>query len=182
MSPQIRTVGHGLIVNIQQHVVQIQSSRQRCSRRHLESGQIHNLRLLACREQIAQSDLIGGADHAEGLHAPQLGIFDFNGLSLAVPAHHSAGAGYGYPHSIPQIDSTADDLLDLSVSNIHLADSQPVRVWMGLHLFDHAYYHLIKTTGQVLYILHLYRGHGQIVGQLLQIHIIRDLHIVPNPR
>ena len=132
-----------------------------------ESGQVENFRFPLCREQVSQSDLVGGTDHTIGLHAAKLGILDDHRLSLAVPAHHRAGTGDSHTHPLLQVDAAADDILDLSVADIHLADSQLVRVGMGFDLLDHADDHVVKTAGQILHILHFHRGHGQIICQLL---------------
>ena len=182
MAPEIRAVGHGLVVNLQQDVVHVQGVCQRGSRGNVKGRQVENLRLLRCREQIAQADFAGGADHAEGLHAPKLGVFNDHRLALSVPAHHRARTGDGHPHALPQVDTAADDVLDLAVSDVCLADSQLVRVGMGLDLLNHAHHHMIKTPGQILHILYLHGRHGQIVGQLFQIQILRDLDKILNPR
>ena len=53
---------------------------------------------------------------------------------------------------------------------------------MGLDFFNYTYNHVVEAAGKVLHILHLHGGHGQIVRQLLQIYILRNFHIIPDPR
>ena len=182
MSPQIGTVRHGLVVDFKQDVVHVQRVRKRSSGRHLERGQIQNLRFLRGGEQVAQSDFIRSADHAVGGDAAKLGILDHDRLSFTMPADHRAGTGNRHAHPFRQVDSAADDCLKLSVPDIHAAHSQLVRIGMGLDFFNYAYNHVVEAAGKILHILHLHGGHGQVVRQLLQIYILRNFHIIPDPR
>ena len=182
MSPEVRTVRHGLVVNLQQNVVHIQRVCKGSACRNFESGQVENLRFLGSRKQFAQPNLIGSADHAVGLHAAELGVLDYHRLAFAVPAHYSAGAGHCHAHAFLQIDSTADNIFNLTAADIYLADSQFIRIGMGLYFLDDTHKHIVKPAGQILHILHLYGRHGQIIGQLFQIHILRDLYIILYPR
>ena len=181
MSPQVRTVRHGLVIDFQQNVVHIQSIRQRCSCRNLKSRQVENLCLLICREQVAQANLTGSADHAIGLHPAELGVFNHHRLALSVPAHYRAGAGHSHTHALLQVDSSADDILDLTAADIYLAYLKLIRVGMGLDFRNDTHKHIVKPACQIFHILHLYGRHGQIIGQFFQIHILRDLYIILYP-
>ena len=181
MTPEIRTVCHGLIVNLQKHIIHIQSICQRGTGRNFKGRQVQNLRFLLCREQFSQSDLIGSTDHTEGSDTAELGILDHHRLALAVPTHNGSRAGYGHPHTFAQIDTTADDVLDLTVSDIYLAHPQTICVRVRLDSLDHTHNHIVEPARQFFHIFYLYRGHGQIIGQLLQIHVLRDIHIIFYP-
>ena len=99
-----------------------------------------------------------------------------------MPAHHRAGAGNRHAHPFRQVDPAADDRLRFSVSDIHPAYPQLVRVGLGLDLLDDTDDHLVKAARQILHVLHLHGGHGQVISQLFQVHILRELHIIPDPR
>ena len=52
---------------------------------------------------------------------------------------------------------------------------------MGQDLSDLAHHHVVERRAQIGGVLHLHGGHGQVIGQTLQIHILRELDIVPDP-
>ena len=180
VTPEVGAVRHGLVVDLEEHIVQIEGLGQRRAGRSVKRGEIENFGLLRSGEEVAQTNFVGSADHAVGGDAAQLGIFDLDRLALAVPANHGAGAGDGHAHSLLQVDAAADDLLHVA-AEIHLADAQLVGVRMGLHAVDNADDHLVEAAGEVFHILHLDGGHGEVIGELFQIQIGGKRHILPNP-
>ena len=123
VTPEVRTVCHRFIVNLKKYIVHIQSVCQRSTCRNFKGRKVEDLRLLLCREQLAQSDLIGRADHTEGGNAAELGILDDHRLSLSVPAHNGSRAGYGNAHAFFQVDAAADDIFDLASADIYFTYS-----------------------------------------------------------
>ena len=63
------------------------------------------------RQEVAQTNFVGSADHAVGGDAAKFGIFDHDGLSFPMPADHRAGTGNRHAHPFRQVDSAADDCL-----------------------------------------------------------------------
>ena len=98
-----------------------------------------------------------------------------------MPAYNRSRAGYGNTHPLSEVDASADDIFHFPAANIHAAHPQSVRIWMRLDLLDHSHKHVIKTARQVLHILHLYCGHCQIIRQLFQVHILRNINIIFYP-
>ena len=83
MAPQIGAVGHGLVVDLQDDVVELQRVGQGGAGGGGEGGEIQNVGLLVGGEKIRQADLHGAADHAVAGHAPELALLDLHGLALA---------------------------------------------------------------------------------------------------
>ena len=148
---------------------------------YVKGAEIQNVGLLVGGEQIPQTNFRGGADHAVALDAPQLGFLNFHRLTLAVPAAQGAGAGHGHPHPGGEIGAAADDLPDVAAADVRFADPQLVGVGMGADLRHHAHQHMLEALGQVLGPLHLHGGHGQVIGQTGQVHILRELYIILDP-
>ena len=98
-----------------------------------------------------------------------------------MPADNCARTGYGNAHPFFQVDASADDILDLSAADVHLAHSQSVRIGMGFDLFDDSHQHIVKTTCKIFHVLHFHCGHGQVVRQFFQIRILRNIHIILDP-
>ena len=181
MTPEIRPVCHGFVVDFQQDIIHIQRICQRGSCRYVKGGQIYDFRFPGCREQVTQPDFLRSADHAEGLHAAEFGIFDNHRLAFSVPADNGAGAGDGHTHSLFQVASAADDVFDLASADVCPADSQFVCVGMRFQFLDYADNHVVKTAGKFLRVLNLYGGHGQVIGQFFQINTFRDIYIILYP-
>ena len=181
VAPQVGAVGHGLVVDLQNDVVKVQRIGNGGAGGYVKGTEIQNVGLLVGGEQIPQPDLGGGADHTVALDAPQLGFLNFHRLTLAVPAAQGAGAGHGHPHPGGEIGAAADDLPDVAATDIRPADPQLVGVGMGADLRHYAHQHMLEALGQVLGPLHLHGGHGQVIGQTGQVHILRELYIILDP-
>ena len=98
-----------------------------------------------------------------------------------MPADNCSRAGYGNAHTFFQIDTTADDVFDLTVTDVYFADTKLICIWMWLDILDHTYYHMVKTVCQVLDVLNLNSIHSQIICKLFHIHIFRDIYKIFNP-
>ena len=181
MAPEVGTVRHGLVVDLQDVIVHVESICKGRACRCVKSGKIHDLRLFFCREKIPKADLLRRADHAVGFHAAELGILDDDRLALTVPFDDGAGAGYGDLHAGGKIASAADDVLDLAVSDVHLADTELIRIGVRKDFQDLSDDHLVKTACQFFHAFHLDRIHGEVIGKFLQFDIFREVNIIPDP-
>ena len=180
MAPQVGAVGHGLVVDLQNDIVQLQRVGQRRTGRRVEVAQIEDVGLLLGGEQVGKADLHRAADHAVALHAAELALLDLHQLALAVPLAHGAGQRHGHLHAFGQVAAAADDILDLA-ADIGLADLQLVGVGMLLDGLDPAHHHVVELLGQLDGVLHLHGGHGKIIRQPLQIHIRRQVDVILDP-
>ena len=180
MAPQVGAVGHGLVVDLQNNIVQLQRVGQRRTGRRVEVAQIEDVGLLLGGEQVGKADLHRAADHAVALHAAELALLDLHQLALAVPLAHGAGQRRGHLHAFGQVAAAADDILDLA-ADIGLADPQLVGVGMLLDGLDPAHHHVVELLGQLDGVLHLHGGHGKIIRQPLQIHIRRQVDVILDP-
>ena len=132
-------------------------------------------------EKRVKSDLDSGAYHTEGCDATELGILDLDGLALAVPANHSAGARDDDLHSCLKIGAAADDVLGLSVTDIDLANSEHIGVGVGVDLEDLSDDDLVKALGEILRALYLDGRHSEIVCEAGELHILGERYEVLYP-
>ena len=181
VAPQVGAVGHGLVVDLQDDIVQVQRVGQRRTHRRVEVAQIQDDGFFLGGEQVGKTDLTGGTDHAVALHTAQLALFDLHRLALAVPAAYRAGQGHGHLHAVTQVHAAADDLLDLAAADIGLADLQLVGVGVLADLFDLTQHHIVELLGKVDGILYLHGGHSQVIGQTLQVHIRGQIDVILDP-
>ena len=181
VTPQVRPVGHGFVVDLQNDVVQVQRVCQRCAGGCVELAQVEDMRLLRGGEQALQPDLHRTADHAVALHAAELALLDLHRLALAVPAAHRAGQRHGHLHALAQVAAAADDVLHPAAADVGFADLQLVGVGVLFNGVDDTHHHVVEGSAQVHGVLHLHGGHGQVKGQLFQVGVRRQLHIVSDP-
>ena len=179
--PQVGAVGHGLVVDFQDDIVEIQRVGQRCAGGRIEGAEVEDDGLPLHGEQVGKADLHGVADHAIAVHAPELALFDLHRLTLAVPAAEGAGQRHRHLHAVAEVGAAADDLLDVAAADVGAADTQLIRVGVGQDLLDLTHHHIVERSAQIDGVLHLHGGHGQVIGQTLQIHILRQLYIIPDP-
>ena len=180
MAPQVGAVGHGLVVDLQDDVVQLQRVGQGGTGGGIKLAQVENMGLLLGGEQVGKADLHRAADHAVALDAAELALLDLHRLALAVPLAHGAGQGHGHLHALGQVAAAADDVLDLA-ADVGLADLQLVGVGVLLDGLDPAHHHVVELLRQLDGVLHLHGGHGQVIGQTLQIHIRRQVDVILDP-
>ena len=180
VAPQVRAVRHGLVVDLEEDIVHSERRGERRTGRCVEVAQIEDDGFL-CGEEVGKADLARGADHAVARDAAQLRLLDLDGLALTVPAAHGTGAGHGDLHSVAQVHAAADDLADVAAADVGPADLQLVGVRVLANLLHHADDHMVEAAGQILGVLHLDGGHRQVIGQTLEVHILRQVHIVPDP-
>ena len=179
--PQVGAVGHGLVVDFQDDIVEIQRVGQRCAGGRIEGAEVEDDGLPVGGEQVGKADLHGAADHAVAVHAPELALLDLHRLALAVPAAEGAGQRHRHLHAVAEVGAAADDLLDVAAADVGAADTQLIRVGVRQDLLDLTHHHIVERSAQIDGVLHLHGGHGQVIGQTLQIHILRQLYIVPDP-
>ena len=167
MAPEVGAVGHGLVVDLEENILEVQSVRQSGACGHFKGRQVKDLRLLGRREKITQSDLIRSADHTEGSYSAKLAVLDLHGLAFAVPAHQGAGAGDCHAHSLFEVDAAADDVLDLIDADIDLADAELVSVGVRQDFIDHTDDHVAEAVLHKLHILDLDGVHCKVISQFL---------------
>jgi hypothetical protein len=105
--------------------------------------------LLCRREKVSQTYLDRSADHTEALNSAKLRVLDLNRLALSVPTNHSTGASNDDLHSYFKVRAAANDVLDLSLSDINAANAKLVGIGMGVDLLDLAYDDLLKSLGEI---------------------------------
>ena len=181
MAPQVGTVRHRFVVDFKKDVVQVKRVRNRRAGGNIKERKIKNLRLLLRREQVTETDFVGSADHAVGLNSAQLALLNLNGVSLAVPADNRSGNGYGNLHADSKIDTAADNLLRLAVTDVDRADTQFVGIRMRIDRLNLTDKHLVKTLGEVFHVFHLNGVHREVVRQFLQVGVVGKTNIIFNP-
>ena len=181
MTPEVGTVGHRFVVDLEKHVVQIERIRKRGSGRNVPSGQVENLCLLLRRKKVAEADFVGSADHAVRLHAAQLALLNLNRLAFAVPANDSAGNSNGNAHAYFKVDAAAHDFLRLCLAEVNRADTQFVSVRMRVNRRNHADNHILETLSEIFHVLHLDGVHRQVVRELREVRVVGKTNIIFNP-
>ena len=161
--------------------MQVQGVGNGGARRSVEIAEVQNVGLLRGGEQISQADLRRAADHAVALDAPELGLLDLHRLALTVPAAHGPGGRHGHLHARADVGAAAYDVADVAAADVGAADLQLVGVGMGAHLHDPAHQHVVEPPGQVLGPFHLHGGHGQVIGQPRQVHVLGQVHVILDP-
>ena len=167
VSPEVGAVCHGLVVDLKENVLEVQSVRQSGACGHFKGRQVKDLRLLGGREKITQSDLIRRADHTEGSYSAKLAVLDLHGLAFTVPAHQGSGAGDCHAHSLFEVDAAAHDVLDLVDADIDLADAELVSVGMRQDFVDHTDDHVAEAVLHEFHILDLNGVHRKVISQFL---------------
>jgi hypothetical protein len=117
---------------------------------------------------VGDAQLLGRAQHAEGFDAAQLGRLDAE--AGQVGAHQRAGdldAGGG-------IGGAADDLQQLALPRVHLADAQLVGVGVLLGLDDLRDDDLGEHGGHAVLLFHFQPRHGEQMPKLIRIEIRTD--------
>ncbi len=118
---------------------------------------------------LAQPELPGGAEHALGDFAPQLGSLDRHRLAAFAVRHRRADPGERIPLPRRHVGSTADDMAALGRAVVHQADPQPVGVGMLAHLFHQADHEAGQIGVQRLDRIDRPAEHGEPVGRVLGI-------------
>lgn len=117
---------------------------------------------------IGDAQLLGRAQHAEGLDTAQLGRLDAE--TGQVGAHQRAGN----PDAGGRIGRAADDLQQFALPRIHLADAQLVGVGMFFGLDDLRDHHLGEHGGHAVLLFHFQPRHGEQMPQRIRIEIRTD--------
>jgi hypothetical protein len=89
---------------------------------------------------FCQVELARGAQHALALHTAQFPQLDRKGLAVLRWRQLCPDKRAGYTNPNPRVGRTTNDVQQLRLSNINLANAQTVRVGMLLRLRDLAYY------------------------------------------
>ena len=124
---------------------------------------------------LGKTQLLGRADHAEGLHAPQLGLLD-----LEVAGQHGADGRDRDLHPLGDVGGPADDLDRRVLAEIHPTDPQLLGIRMrcdGLHPADP---HAAEGRGRGFDCVDLETRHAELVGQVPGVD--RWVHPLPQPR
>ena len=129
-------------------------------------------------------ELLAGADHALGDHAPQLALFDFDAAGQV-----RAVQGHGHQLARRHVGRAADDVQHLRAAHVHgaLVQVRALHVLAGEHA---AHHDLLHAAADVLGSLHggachnhplgiLFRRHGDI--RILPDHVHRQFHCETPP-
>ena len=181
VAPQIGAVGHGLVVDLENDVVKTQGNGDVLARLDVEFGKIDDLMLLGRGEEVSKTHLVSTADHAVAGNTAQLGGLDLHGLALAVPAHPCTGDGDDNLHADLQVRATANDIVGGFVTRIYQTNAELVGVGMRVDREDLAHNDVVEGLGNVVYALHLDGGHGQLVGQSGELHVVGQLDVILDP-
>ena len=181
VTPEVRAVGHRLVVYLEDDIVKLESLGKRRSCGDTEGGNVHDLMIVGCREKSVKSDLYCRTYHTEGCDAAQLCVLYLNGLTLTVPTYHSTGASYDYLHACLKVRASAYDILDLTVSDIHLANSELVCVGVRKDLLDLSDDDLVKALCKILSALNLNGRHSKVIREAGKLHIFGDLYEIFDP-
>ena len=106
------------------------------------------------------AQLLGRTEHAERLHATQLGGLDRH-------ATRQAGAHHGQRHldADARIRRATDDLQQLALPRVHLAHLQTIGFGMLFGGDDLGHHHTSQAFAQHGQFFHFQPGHGQCVSQ-----------------
>ena len=172
MSPEVRPVGHGLIVNFQNQIVELEDIR------HFftvfgsgKMGQIHDLMFVGGRKKTFQTHFAGRTDHAIRADATQFGAFDFDRFSLAMPAHPGTWNRHNNLLTDFQVAAATDNLQFFRPADIDLYNTQTVGIGMCRYGGNRTHEYAFQAIGTVFYVLHLYRTHGQVRTQLFRAQV-----------
>ena len=182
MSPEVRPVGHGLIVDFQNQIVELEDVRHFFT--VFGSGkmrQIHDLMFIGSRKKAFQIDFAGCTDHAIRADATQFGRFDFDRFSLAMPAHPGSWNRHNNLLTDFQVAAATDNLQLFRPADIDLNNTQAVSIRMRRHGGNRSDKYTFQTIGTVFYPLNLYCAHGQVRTQLFRAQVSGQVNIVFNP-
>ena len=91
-----------------------------------------------------------------------------------MPAHESARGRDDDLHPTLEVAPSADDILYLT-ADIHSADTEFVGVRMREDFLDHADDNSVIAAREFLHALDLDGGHGEIVGEALQVELCGEI-------
>ncbi len=183
MSPQIRTVGHGLVVDLDDEVMELQQVCQRQAGLSLwkEGCQIQDDGFMLSREEVFQVNFLGTADHALAQLTAEFDRLKFDGLPLAVPAYEGPGRSDCHAFSRIEVGAAADNLQQAVPADIYLADPKQVRLRVGLNAFDPAGDDSPDPVGRIGNRFNLNRTHGQVGCQILSRKVSRQVDVLSDP-
>ncbi|MPN30655.1 hypothetical protein SDC9_178126 [bioreactor metagenome] len=124
----------------------------------------------------AQSQLLRAAHHPGGFHAAKLAFIDDEFLAVLGVLEDSPERGQRHHASGVAIGRAADDLLDVSVSGVHLADGKMIGVRVRFAAQNLRHDHAGGNFADRRNLLDFQSGHrqrlGQFLGRLLQFNIV----------
>ena len=132
----------------------------------------------------ADSQLVLGTDHSEGLHAADLGFLD-----LEIAREHGSDAGEEHFLACRHVRGAADDRQRFTGSVIHGGDVQVIGIGMRFASEHLGHHHAGQAAGhrlRLFYAIHLDTDRGHCIRNLLRSHvhlkiilepIVRKLHI-----
>ena len=181
MTPEVRAVGHRLVVYLEDDIVKLKRLGKRRSCGDIKRSNVHDLMVVGRREKSVESDLGRRTYHTEGCDAAKLSVLYLNRLALTVPTYHGAGASYDYLHSCLKVRASAYDVLDLTVSDIHPTYSELVGVGVREDLLYLSDNDLVKALCKVLGALDLNGRHSKVIRKAGELHIFGDLYEIFDP-
>ena len=114
---------------------------------------------------LVQAQLLEGAEHALGFHAPEVAPGDV--LAAGKPG---IVLGHGDPIPLVNIPGAGDNLNRLRLSDVDLTDPHVVAVGVALHFLNTAHDDVFDFRAQVLRDLHLGAGDGHGLGKIPVVH------------
>ena len=155
VTPQVGPVGDGLVVDVEQHVVQIEQ---------LDQG-LADLRVLVEDQDtlvaLPEPQLALRADHAVGDHPA-----DLAGFQAQASWQHGAHPGVGDLLSGVHVGSTADDV-ELVLARVHPTQAQAICIRMRAPFEHVAHVDVAKFLAGAHQLLDEGALHGQFLGDLL---------------
>ena len=158
MSPKVGTVGQGLVVHLENHIVNVIDGFQVGSVHQL-CRQIHNALMI-----VADAQLPFGTAHSVGGISGQV---SWGNGDLTQSGSDLCKCGF---HACPHIRSAADHLTGFLFSAIHLQQMQFFGIGMGVHRKNFTDYHTGKIPAFIEnFILNFGRGQRELVNQTVGI-------------
>ena len=117
---------------------------------------------------FAQLEFAGRAQHALALHTPQLAQLDEEGLAVFTRRQFRPHQSNWHANANPCVGSTADNIEQGGLADIHQANPQPVGIGVLRRFADLTHHHLAKWRCGGHSLLDLHAGHGQGVGELFR--------------
>ena len=117
---------------------------------------------------LGNTQFLGRTQHAEGLNATQLGRLD------AEPGQVCTDEGARNPDTGGGVGCAANNLQQLALPRVHLADTQLVGIGVFFGLDDLRDHHLGKHSGHAVLLFHFQPRHGEQMAQRIRIEVRTD--------
>ena len=148
----------------EQRVIQIQMLADVLPQRRI-GGQFQQAAMVFGEFEFARR-----AQHALAFHAAQLADLDDEGFAVFTGRQLGTDERAGNADADARIGCAADDVEQLSLADIDLADAQTVGIGMLLGFLDFAHHDMGKGRCHGLEFFDLQTGHGQRFSELCRAH------------